>query len=136
MDQVSSVAESNARNNADNSDYADDEEPEDGIPWYLALEKQDPVLGMKTDAKDFHKIKFSEPPPCTEELVCLLVRRATLNTEMRTKKISIELLCGEPALFLNPVSNSPKLQKNCSDEAFTIQAKTRKLEKSAFKRTF
>lgn len=76
----------------------------DGIPWYLVNGEKYAQVGIKfdsTSAKDVTALGISAPPPCSEEHVCLLYRRAAMNQQVRSKQIKIEQLYGEPPLFLD-----------------------------------
>lgn len=93
------------QNESEYYDEEDEEEPEDGIPWYLVNEEENAQQGIKFDDKDPKEVaalQVQAPPACSEELVCLLVRRATLNRKVRAKRFSIDKLWGEPTLFLQP----------------------------------
>ena len=60
----------------------DDDDAEDGIPWYLVNGEANALQGIKfddTDPKEVAALGVAAPPPCTDEHVCLLVRRATIN---------------------------------------------------------
>ena len=86
----------------EDDDEEDTDESEDGIP---IDSEADAVEGIKIDTinlKDFSaELAMMTPPPCSEELVCLNFRRASINKQFRAKRISVDKLYCAPALFLN-----------------------------------
>ena len=67
----------------------DDTEPEDGVPWYLFDGEANALQGTRVD--EISSIPYDAvPPPCSDELVCLLMRIASLDQKFRTERISIK----------------------------------------------
>jgi len=56
-------------------------------------------LGIEVSKNNLDQLGVSSPPPCSDEAVCLLVRRATLNLKVRAKKITIDKLWEQPVLL-------------------------------------
>ena len=56
-------------------------------------------IALKLDAETLAKLERSDPGPCSDERVSLLVRCATKNKVLRRKHINVEKLYRQPVLF-------------------------------------
>lgn len=74
----------------------DSQEEVDGVPWYLYDSEANAQVGTEFDMKNLNELRHSEPPPCSDEFVCLLVRKATLSMKVRARRITIDKLWGSP----------------------------------------
>ena len=89
-----------------------------GVPWYLVDGKANAQEGIEVDQsklEDIAQFKPSLPGPCSNDYVCFLVRYAMKNKILRKKKLTIDKLCGNPALFIGTESESHRLERAIHD---------------------
>lgn len=56
-------------------------------------------IALELDAETLAQLERSDPGPCSDERVALLVRLATLNKILRRKHINVDKLYRQPVLF-------------------------------------
>ncbi len=110
----------------------------DGVPWYLVDGAKNAQLGIALDTLDpaaLAKLGRSDPGPCSDEYVVLLVRYATLNKTLRRKRLSINKLYGQKvSLDLNAeggfeIKTGRQEKESVGEDGHLLRAATGRMDK-------
>lgn len=96
------------------------------MPWYLVDSAANAQRGiaLRQDAETLATLERTDPGPCSDERVALLVRCATLDRAMRRKNLSIDGLYGQPVLFY---ADLDLLEKAEGSDGHILKAATHRL---------